>query len=134
MQVKIDTKEKFHVITPIEAILSATMTDGIETALLPYLQNDVKNVVLNLEQVENVDAAAAAKLLQIQQQFYENNASFVSCNVQKNVNAFLAENELDELLNIAPTESEAWDIVQMEEIERELLDTEDIEFTSTDDE
>ena len=27
-----------------------------------------------------------------------------------------------EQLNVTPTESEAWDIVQMEEIERELLD------------
>nr|WP_223711368.1 STAS domain-containing protein [Niabella beijingensis] len=131
MQVKIDTKEKFHVITPNEPVLSATMTDGMDTALLPFLQNDVKNVVLNLQQVEAIDAAAAAKLLQIQQNFYENNASFVSCNLQKNVNAFLAENELDDLLNTAPTESEAWDIVQMEEIERELLDTEDIEFPDT---
>jgi hypothetical protein len=25
-------------------------------------------------------------------------------------------------MNITPTESEAWDIVQMEEIERELMD------------
>jgi Trp operon repressor len=32
--------------------------------------------------------------------------------------------ELLELLNSTPTESEAWDIVQMEEIERELLDNE----------
>jgi len=32
--------------------------------------------------------------------------------------------ELLELLNCTPTESEAWDIVQMEEIERELLDNE----------
>ena len=32
-------------------------------------------------------------------------------------------------LNVTPTESEAWDIVQMEEIERELLDnTDEIEF------
>ncbi|AHF16621.1 STAS domain-containing protein [Niabella soli] len=133
MQVKIDTKEKFHVITPIEPALSATMTDGMAIALLPFLQNDVKNVVLDLQQVAAIDAAAAAKLLQIQQQFYENNASFVSCNLQKNVTAFLSEHELDDLLNIAPTESEAWDIVQMEEIERELLDTEDIEFSDTDD-
>ncbi len=132
MQVKIDTKEKFHVITPIETALSATMTDGMDAALLPFLQNDVKNVVLDLHQIQDVDAAAAAKLLQIQQQFYENNASFVSCNIQKNVNAFLADNELDDLLNTAPTESEAWDIVQMEEIERDLLDTEDIEFSETD--
>jgi len=32
---------------------------------------------------------------------------------------------LSDTINITPTESEAWDIVQMEEIERELgLDTE----------
>ncbi|MGJ7030331.1 STAS domain-containing protein [Niabella hirudinis] len=134
MQVKIDTKEKFHAITPNEPVLSATMTDEMESVLLPFLQNDIKNVVLNLHQVEEIDAAATAKLLQIQQTFYENNASFVTCNIQKTVNAFLAENELDELLNITPTESEAWDIVQMEEIERELLDTEDIEFPETDNE
>ncbi|SDD15493.1 STAS domain-containing protein [Niabella drilacis] len=134
MQFKIDTKEKFHVITPNEPVLSATMTDKMESALLPFLQKDVKNVILSLQDVEEIDAAAAAKLLQIQQNFYENNASFVTCNIQKTVNAFLSENELDELLNITPTESEAWDIVQMEEIERELLDTEDIEFPDTDDE
>lgn len=134
MQVKIDTKEKFHVITPNGPVLSATMTDEMESALLPFLQKEVKNVILNLQELEEMDAAAAAKLLQIQQNFYENNASFVACNIQKTVNAFLAEAELDELLNITPTESEAWDIVQMEEIERELLDTEDIEFPDTDNE
>jgi hypothetical protein len=31
---------------------------------------------------------------------------------------------------MTPTESEAWDIVQMEEIERELLDSDDMEFTN----
>ena len=34
---------------------------------------------------------------------------------------FLDTNDLLEILNITPTESEAWDIVQMEEIEREYL-------------
>ncbi len=33
----------------------------------------------------------------------------------------LDENELLEVMNVTPTESEAGDIVQMEEIERELL-------------
>jgi len=122
MQVKIDTKEKFHVITPIEPVLSATMTDGIKVALLPYLQNDVKNIVLNMSAVNAVDTAAAEQILHIQRDFYEANASFVSCCVSEEVEAFLAENELLELLNVAPTESEAADIVQMEEIERELMD------------
>ena len=38
--------------------------------------------------------------------------------------------EIAEILNITPTESEAWDIVQMEEIERELLDGDDVNFES----
>jgi hypothetical protein len=33
----------------------------------------------------------------------------------------LDNNDLLEILNVTPTESEAWDIVQMEEIEREYL-------------
>jgi hypothetical protein len=31
------------------------------------------------------------------------------------------DDEESEFMNVTPTESEAWDIVQMEEIERELL-------------
>jgi hypothetical protein len=33
-------------------------------------------------------------------------------------------------MNITLTESEAWDIIQMEEIERELLDSDDMEFSN----
>lgn len=127
MQVKIDTKEKFHVITPLEPVLSATMTDGIKVALLPFLQNDVKNVVFDMTDVTALDIAAAEQILHIQRDFYEANGSFVCCCVSEDVEAFLADNELLELLNVAPTQSEAADIVQMEEIERELMDDDVLE-------
>jgi len=39
--------------------------------------------------------------------------------------ALIAKLDLLDYLNITPSESEAWDIVQMEEIERELLDNGD---------
>ena len=120
MKVKIDTKESFHAITLQGNTLSATMTEELGASLLPYLQNDVKNVVLILKDIESMDIAAAQKLASIQQNFYESNASFVICELQKKVAAFLDENELLDLMNVTPTESEAWDIVQMEDIEREL--------------
>ena len=66
----------------------------------------------------------ASLLLQIKEQFYENNCSFVICDLQSNVLTKLDQIEISEILNITPTESEAWDIVQMEEIERELLEGE----------
>lgn len=121
MKVKTDTKERFHVITLPGPTISASMTEELDDSLLPYLQNDVKNVVLNLKDIENIDNAAAEKLVLIQQKFYENNASFVVFGLQKKVEEFLEQDELLEMLNVTPTESEAWDIVQMEEIERELL-------------
>jgi anti-anti-sigma factor len=124
MQVKTDTKEKFHAITLPGPALSASMTEELNECLMPYLQNDVKNVVLVLKDIQNVDNAAAEKLVQIQQKFYENNASFVICEMQKQVEDFLDQAELLEMMNVTPTQSEAWDIVQMEEIERELLDDE----------
>jgi anti-anti-sigma regulatory factor len=93
--------------------------------LLPYLQNDVKNLVLILKDIELLDIAAAEKLVYIQQKFYENNASFVVCELQKPVEEFLDKNELLEMMNVTPSQSEAWDIVQMEEIEREFIRGED---------
>ena len=125
MRVKIDTKERFHAITLPGNSLSATMTEELGACLLPYLQNDVKNVVLILKDIQNTDIAAAKKLVSIQQNFYESNASFVICELQKPVEEFLDKNELLELMNVTPSESEAWDIVQMEEVERDLLGGED---------
>ncbi len=95
MQVKIDTKEKFHAITLPGPTLSATMTEELGNTLLPYLQNgaqlpdrQVKNVVLILQDIQNMDYAAASKLVEIQQKFYEYNASFVICGLQKQVEEF----------------------------------------------
>ena len=121
MQVKTDTKERFHAITVLEPALTATMTDELSDCLLPFLQNDVKNLVLKLSNTATIEVAAAEKLVQVQQRFYENGASFVICELQPGVEDFLDSLELLEIMNVTPTESEAWDIVQMEEIERELM-------------
>ena len=121
MKVKINTKEKFHAITLFGPGISATMTEELSSGLLPYLHNDVKNVVLILKDIESIDEAAAKALVNIQQKFYECKASFVLCELQKPVLESLAKSGLTGSLHITPTESEAWDIVQMEEIEREFL-------------
>ena len=124
MKVKTDTKEKFHVITVQESSMSADMAAKLSDLLLPYLQNDVKNVILNLKELQSLDEIAAERLVKLQQNFYEKNSSFVICELQKPVEEFLDNVNLLEVMNTTPTESEAMDIVQMEEIERDLLDEE----------
>jgi len=122
MEVKIDTKEKFHVITWLQPQLSATMTEEFSDRLLFFLQSDIKNIILNLKELQSIDNISAENLVKVQQKFYESNASFVICELQPPVEEFLDKGQLLEMMNMTPTESEAWDIIQMEEIERELLD------------
>jgi len=122
MEVKIDTKEKFHVITLLQPELSATMTEELSDRLLFFLQSDIKNIVLNLKELRSIDNISAENIVKVQQKFYETNASLVICELQPGVEEFLDNDQLLEMMNITPTESEAWDIIQMEEIERELLD------------
>ena len=124
MEVKIDTKEKFHVITLLQPRLSATMTEELSDRLVSFLQSDTRNIVLNLKELQSIDIISAENLVKVQQKFYENSASFVICEPQPQIEQFLDKDQLLEMMNITPTESEAWDIIQMEEIERELLDGE----------
>jgi anti-anti-sigma factor len=126
MQVKIDTREKFHAITILERVLAANMTEDLDECLLPILENEVKNVVLILKDIPEVEEAAAAALVKIQQAFYDNGASFVICELTPAVEQYLEDNGFLELMNVTPTESEAWDIVQLEEVERELLNGPDL--------
>lgn len=128
MEVKIDTKEKFTVVTPISPALSDNIAANLTETCLDVLRLPVKNLVLNLENVTGITTPAAENLSSLQQKFYESSASFVICCMHTDVEEQLEKLELLDLLNITPTESEAWDIVQMEEIERELLDSDDMEF------
>ena len=69
MQVKIDTKEKFTVVTPLEAVI----TDNLAADWYQYCQTCLsaqpQDIVLNLSEVNAISAPGSELLLNIQQQF-----------------------------------------------------------------
>ncbi len=125
MEVKTDTKEKFTVIQVQTPELSATMAAELGRRLQELRKGTPGNIVLNLSDVKNVSEEAAESIVRLQQDFYENERSFVVCGLSTEVEDFLDGLDLLELMNVTPTKSEAGDIVQMEEMERELLDEEE---------
>ena len=121
MNVKINTKEKFHVISLNEPLFSANMTDKLRDLFSEVTQNDVKHIILSLKTVQDIELPAAEFLVKEQELAREENRSFVICEIQPSVKELLRKQDILDQINATPTESEAWDIVQMEEIERELL-------------
>lgn len=120
MKVKIDTKERMHVITVEEEELTANMTEQLIKQIKSYLNSAVQNVILVFSNVRKVDFDSLQLLFSLQQSFYKENHSLVFCAFQSTVESILGQCSFADKMNITPTESEAWDIVQMEEIEREL--------------
>ena len=91
MKVKIDTKEKFTVIIPLEPDLPANMTEEIQRTLLSYLDKTTKNIIINLENVMKIDLCVASVLGSAQEQFNKSNTSMVFCQLQTGVETFLRE-------------------------------------------
>lgn len=121
MPFKIDTKEKFHVIYTPETLTAAIMTGELGNCLEACLTQDVKNVIINLQDTKEVEEAAASMLLDWQEKYREADASFVLCGAKGSLPSTFEHVEIADLLNITPTESEAWDLIHMDEIEREFL-------------
>ena len=121
MNVKIDTKEKFCVITPELIEITANMSDELHNCLSSQLSKSVPHTILNLQMTTNIDDAVLVMIQEMQEKFYNDNYSFVICGISKSILKQLEDLDLLDTMNITPSESEAWDIVQMEEIERELL-------------
>ncbi|MEY4052629.1 MAG: STAS domain-containing protein [Chitinophagia bacterium] len=130
MQYKTELKEKFTVLTILENSLSSNLVPELAQILTKIGVEPPKNLVLNLGQVDRWELPVIAQLAEAQGSFYENNTSFVICCLSDSLQDTLDLTEYAEIMNLTPTESEAWDIVQMEEIERELLDSDDMEFSN----
>ena len=129
MQYQTEPKEKFTVIKILDNTLSSNLVPELTQLTATILANSPKNLVLNLEKVASWDSEVLEQLAKAQERFYDNNASFVICCLSDSLNKDLESSDWGDLMNTTPTESEAWDIVQMEEIERELLDSDDMDFS-----
>jgi len=120
MNIKIDTKEIFYVISLLDSEMTANMSAPLLELITKQQEEEVKSLILQLGKVTAMDEGFASTLIAIKESLYKKNKSFVICNLSENIKQNLVEWGILETLNHTPTESEAWDIVQMEEIEREL--------------
>lgn len=122
MNVKIDTKEKFHVIRLPEGPFTAIMADELPEIIQKCRTPDIGNIILDMSSITSMEEDQALKLVYEQEKAYSMQHSFVICCLSKDIEKQLDELYILDQMNHTRTESEAWDIVQMEEIERELFD------------
>ncbi|MFZ9262147.1 MAG: anti-anti-sigma factor [Chitinophagaceae bacterium] len=120
MNFKIDTKEVFHVIIIEEKDLSANMAAELENFIAVEQQKNQLSLILNFKNVAQIDPVFLNLFLKLKSTLSNQQKSFVVCELSSDLQKQLGMDKEFEGFHLTPTESEAWDIVQMEEIEREL--------------
>ena len=120
MKIKVDTKEKFQVLRPQLPELSVIMAEALSRLVTGAFGTEVKNAIIDLSGIDEADEQALVELATLHQLCQKNKASLVFFAVKPKVKTAMQGLDLIDVFQLTPTESEAWDMVQMDEIEREL--------------
>ena len=124
MEFKIDTKETFSTITPLNGTISAILTGAVGEKCGNLRQSGSKNFIIDLQNCSEMDESGPEALVAMHEEFYGNEESLVFTGISGKILAALKQNETDLLINIAPSMIEAIDIVSMEILERDLFNEE----------
>lgn len=124
MEFKIDTKDSFTIIMPLNGAIDAKMAVALREKVTEIRQSGSKNFIIDMQNCDNMDKTAVYGLMALHEECYGMGESLVYTGFNKQGIATLKEDESDLLINIAPTVKEAIDIISMEILERDLFSEE----------
>jgi anti-anti-sigma regulatory factor len=124
MEFKIDTKEVFTQISPLNDLLNANMAAELERKCHELTDSGSNNFIINLDACQNAEPEAFEVLANLHEELYGNGQSIVFTGLTADVTRQIREAQMEMAINIAPTQVEAVDIISMEILERDLFNEE----------
>ncbi len=120
MKYKIDKQVQYALLTLEEDNLNSTIAPTLKTDLILLSQEGVRNLILDLTNVKFVDSSGLSAILTGHRLWKDSGSFVLAGQLHPMVTKLIEISQLDTILNLVPTISEAVDYVLMEEVEREL--------------
>jgi hypothetical protein len=124
MQFKIDAKEQYTVIKPQSTLLDNTLAANLAEKCQELTQIAAQNFIIDLSDCQDVQKDCLDPLLALAIAQSEQSQSFVLSNVPSAFISLIKAEEAIDSINYAPSLIEAVDIINMEILERDLLNEE----------
>lgn len=120
MKYSVDKQEKYTVYTLHEENLNAILAPDLKSKFVILFNEGVKNLILDLSEVKYVDSSGLSAILTADR-LWKQLGSFILTGIQHPaVQKLIDISQLNDVLTIIPTLSEAIDYAFMEELEREI--------------
>jgi len=106
---------------PVGSNLNAEMADNLLEQCTTLAEQGSQNYLIDLSACQTAEPAAFEGLGALHEMCYGNNQSVVFTAYNDAIKAAAKAAGIDDMLNMAPTDAEAIDIISMEGLERDLL-------------
>lgn len=120
MKFSIDKKEKYCVFKLQESKLNSLIAPKLKSEMVLLNAEGIKNIIIDLAEVQFIDSSGLSAILVGNRLSQDSEGSFVLTNINESIARLIKISQLQDVLNIIPTLSEAIDFVLMEELERDL--------------
>ncbi len=121
MNFEIDKKDKYTLIRSKVEKLDSTVSPLLKSELVVINNNGGRNIIIDLSETRYCDSSGLSAILVGNRLCKNANGSFIVCGLQEPVKKLISISQLDTILNITPSFTEAEDMLFMEEVERDIL-------------
>ena len=123
MKYTIDKQENFTIFKLHEPKLDSLLSPALKTELITLNAEGVKNIILDLSEVNYTDSSGLSSLLVGNRTIQQDGGIFVLTALSEHTMKLIKISQLDGILNILPTVEEAIDAVFMHQVEGEIKES-----------
>ncbi|MEZ5003848.1 MAG: STAS domain-containing protein [Chitinophagales bacterium] len=120
MKFSVDKQEKVVSISLQEEKLNSLTAPKLKSELIILREEGYRNIVFDLSEVKFVDSSGLSSILVGNRICKEAGGTFVICGLNEQVQKLIKISQLENILSIFLTKSEAIDYALLEELERDL--------------
>jgi anti-anti-sigma factor len=122
MNFEIDKKDNYAVVKVKVEKLDSQISPALKSELVVLNADEFKNIVIDLEDTRYCDSSGLSAILVANRLCKNAGGLFVLCGLQRSVSKLISISQLDTILTITPTLTEATDLLAMEFLEKDLGD------------
>ena len=120
MNFAVEKYKKYTIVKVKKDKLNDLISSDLKDVFLDLNDEGIRNIILDLSEVSHCDSSGLSAILSGSKLCKHANGSFVITNIRMNVHRIITISQLDKVLSMVKTNSEAADLIFMEEVEREF--------------
>jgi anti-sigma B factor antagonist len=120
MNFRTENREKYTIVAMLVEKLDGTVSPSLKSEFVMVNAGGIKNIILDVGSTRYCDSSGLSAILVGNRLCKNAGGTFIICGVQPAVKKLISISQLDNILNITPTATEAHDFMIMDELQKDI--------------